>query len=41
VRLSEAVRELALAGIHQAYRDASPDQRDALLAERLYGTDAT
>jgi hypothetical protein len=39
VRLSEAVRDMALAGIYQAHPEATPEQRSALLAERLYGTD--
>jgi hypothetical protein len=37
MRLNRTVRELALAGIDQAYPSASSRQRDALLAERLYG----
>lgn len=37
VRLSEAVRVLARAGILQTYPDATPDEVNARLAERLYG----
>jgi hypothetical protein len=38
VRLSESVRVLARAGILQTHPDATPDEVNARLAERLYGS---
>lgn len=37
VRLTRAVRQLALADLKQRHPDATPQRLRALLAERLYG----